>query len=79
MLWSKSFIYIHIYKQFPFRLQLKMTVKRQNEWDYLGYVLILIQSCRIKEVLVRVQTKVVDCGVEKEENVVSTHEISHGF
>ena len=56
-----------------------MTVKRQNEWDYLGYVLILVKSCRIKEILVRVQSKIVDCSVEKEKNVVSTHEISHGF
>ena len=56
-----------------------MTVKRQNEWDYLGNVLILVQSCRIKEILVRIQSKVVDCSVEKEKNVVSTHEISHGF
>ena len=68
-----------MHKHFPFRLQFKMTVKRQNEWDYLGYVLILVKSCRIKEILVRVQSEIVDCSVEKEKNIVATYEISDSF
>ena len=45
--------------------------------DYLCNIFILVQSCRLKKVLVRVQFKTVDGGVEKEEDIVPADEVGH--